>query len=97
MEYLGEVTALQAYMIHNVLDGNGIDIVGFYIGFGLPYMLEEDGLALFLVIALETVGLGNIRKNGVYKGLDRKVIAEACRGQLFRQSLNVFRYGVLGV
>ena len=51
MEYLREVTALQAYMIHNVLDGDGIDIVGFYIGFGFPYMLEEDGLALFLVIA----------------------------------------------
>lgn len=97
VEYFGEIAALQTYVIHNVLDGDGVNVVAFDVGFCFPNVLKEDGLTLFLVIAGETVGLGNVGEDGVHEGLDGEVVAKAYRGQVLRQGSDIFIYGVLGV
>lgn len=97
VEYFGEIAAFQTYVIHNVLDGDGVNVVAFDVGFCFSNVLKEDGLTLFLVIAGETVGLGNVGEDGVHEGLDGEVVAEAYGGQVLRQGTDIFIYGVLGV
>lgn len=40
VEYFGEITALQTYVIHNVLDGDGVNVVAFDVGFCFSNVLK---------------------------------------------------------